>query len=79
MTRTKSIIDNIGIIENFYVYYEINIIVNPFRKRTGVFPSYFTGREDELNELREIYESTRFGAVGHIIIYGLKVLEKLAF
>ena len=24
---------------------------NPFRKRTGILPSYFTGRENELNEL----------------------------
>jgi hypothetical protein len=47
-------------------------LMNPFRKRTGIFPSYFTGREDELNELREIYESTREGAAGHIIIYGPK-------
>ncbi len=34
-------------------------IMNPFRKRTGIFPSYFTGRENELSELREIYESIR--------------------
>jgi hypothetical protein len=40
-------------------------LMNPFRKRTGIFPSYFTGREDELNELREIYESTREGAAGY--------------
>ncbi len=51
-------------------------IMNPFRKRTGIFPSYFTGREDELNELREIYESTRAGAAGHIIIYGPKGIGK---
>lgn len=50
--------------------------MNPFRKRTGIFPSYFTGREDELNELREIYESTRSGAAGHIIIYGPKGIGK---
>jgi AAA+ ATPase superfamily predicted ATPase len=50
--------------------------MNPFRKRTGIFPSYFTGREDELNELREIYESTREGAAGHIIIYGPKGIGK---
>ncbi len=50
--------------------------MNPFRKRTGIFPSYFTGREDELNELREIYESTRAGAAGHIIIYGPKGIGK---
>jgi uncharacterized protein len=50
--------------------------MNPFRKRTGIFPSYFTGREDELNELREIYESTRAGAAGHILIYGPKGIGK---
>lgn len=50
--------------------------MNPFRKRTGIFPSYFTGREDELNELREIYESTRAGVAGHIIIYGPKGIGK---
>lgn len=50
--------------------------MNPFRKRTGIFPSYFTGRENELNELREIYESTRAGAAGHIIIYGPKGIGK---
>jgi AAA+ ATPase superfamily predicted ATPase len=50
--------------------------MNPFRNRTGIFPSYFTGREDELNELREIYESTREGAAGHIIIYGPKGIGK---
>ena len=50
--------------------------MNPFRKRTGIFPSYFTGRNDELNELREIYESTRAGAAGHIIIYGPKGIGK---
>ena len=26
---------------------------NPFRKRTGILPSYFTGRENELNELKK--------------------------
>jgi len=51
-------------------------IMNPFRKRTGIFPSYFTGRENELNELREIYESTKEGAAGHIIIYGPKGIGK---
>ena len=50
--------------------------MNPFRKRTGIFPSYFTGRTDELNELREIYESTRAGAAGHILIYGAKGIGK---
>ena len=50
--------------------------MNPFRKRTGIFPSYFTGRNDELNELREIYESTRAGSAGHIIIYGPKGIGK---
>ena len=32
---------------------------NPFRKRTGILPSYFTGRENELNELKKIYNSTK--------------------
>lgn len=50
--------------------------MNPFRKRTGIFPSYFTGRADELNQLREIYESTKEGAAGHIIIYGPKGIGK---
>ncbi len=50
--------------------------MNPFRKRTGIFPSFFTGRENELNELREIYESTRAGAAGHILIYGPKGIGK---
>lgn len=50
--------------------------MNPFRKRTGIFPSYFTGREDELTELRDIYESTRQGTAGHIIIYGPKGIGK---
>lgn len=50
--------------------------MNPFRKRTGIFPSYFTGRDDELQELTEIYESTRSGAAGHIIIYGPKGIGK---
>lgn len=50
--------------------------MNPFRKRTGIFPSYFTGREDELSELRDIYESTRQGAAEHIIIYGPKGIGK---
>lgn len=52
------------------------LFLNPFRKRTGIFPSYFTGRVDELNELREIYESTKAGAAGHIIIYGPKGMGK---
>ena len=34
---------------------------NPFRKRTGLLPSYITGRENELNELKEIYNSTKHG------------------
>lgn len=50
--------------------------MNPFRKRTGIFPSYFTGRDDELQELTEIYESTRSGVAGHIIIYGPKGIGK---
>ncbi|WP_458404517.1 AAA family ATPase [Methanobrevibacter sp.] len=49
---------------------------NPFRKRTGILPSYFTGREKELNELKEIYHSTKMGVPGHLILYGLKGIGK---
>ena len=28
---------------------------NPFRKRTGILPSYFTGRENELNKPIKFY------------------------
>ena len=45
---------------------------NPFRKRTGILPSYFTGRENELNELKKIYNSTKIGIPGHLILYGPK-------
>jgi AAA+ ATPase superfamily predicted ATPase len=72
-------IENIGIIGYFYEFLHLEDMVNgmnPFRKRTGIFPSYFTGRKDELNELREIYESTRAGAAGHILIYGPKGIGK---
>ena len=41
---------------------------NPFRKRTGILPSYFTGRENELNELKKIYNSTKIGIPGHLIL-----------
>ena len=70
-------ISNAAKIFNFRMFL-INVVkcMNPFRKRTGIFPSHFTGREDELNELREIYESTRAGAAGHIIIYGPKGIGK---
>ena len=49
---------------------------NPFRKRTGILPSYFTGREKELNELQEIYNSTKHGVPGHLILYGPKGIGK---
>ena len=49
---------------------------NPFRKRTGILPSYFTGRENELNELNEIYRSTKRGVPGHLILYGPKGIGK---
>ena len=49
---------------------------NPFRKRTGILPSYFTGRENELNELKKIYNSTKMGVPGHIILYGPKGIGK---
>ena len=49
---------------------------NPFRKRTGILPSYFTGRENELNELKKIYNSTKIGVPGHLILYGSKGIGK---
>lgn len=50
--------------------------MNPFKKRTGVLPSYFTGRVDELEELKRIYHSTKEGDTGHIILYGPKGIGK---
>ena len=50
--------------------------INPFRKRTGILPSYFTGRENELKELKEIYYSTKMGVPGHLILYGPKGIGK---
>lgn len=52
------------------------ISLNPFKRRTGILPSYFTGREDELKELRKIFDSTKEGDSGHIIIYGPKGIGK---
>lgn len=52
------------------------ILMNPFKRRTGVLPSYFTGREDELKELKRIFDSTKEGDSGHIIIYGPKGIGK---
>ena len=49
---------------------------NPFRRRTGILPSHFTGRKNELNELKKTYESTKHGVPGHIILYGLKGIGK---
>ncbi len=49
---------------------------NPFRKRTGILPSYFTGRKNELNELKKIYNSTKMGVPGHLILYGPKGIGK---
>ena len=49
---------------------------NPFRKRTGILPSYFTGRDNELNELKKIYNSTKMGVPGHLILYGPKGIGK---
>ena len=49
---------------------------NPFRKRSGILPSYFTGRENELNELKKIYNSTKMGVPGHLILYGPKGIGK---
>ncbi len=50
--------------------------MNPFKRRTGVLPSYFTGRDDELKELNRIFHSTKEGDSGHIIIYGPKGIGK---
>ena len=49
---------------------------NPFRKRTGILPSYFTGHENELNELKAICQSTKMGVPGHLILYGSKGIGK---
>lgn len=49
---------------------------NPFKRRTGVFPSYFTGRTNELGELNNIFISTKEGDPGNIIIYGPKGIGK---
>ena len=49
---------------------------NPFRKRTGILPFYFTGRENELNELKKIYNSTKMGVPGQVILYGPKGIGK---
>lgn len=49
---------------------------NPFKRRTGVFPSYFTGRTNELEELNNIFVSTKEGDPGNIIIYGPKGIVK---
>ena len=54
----------------------MNSTKNPFKRRTGVLPSYFTGREDELKELKEIFISTKGGDPGNIIIYGPKGIGK---
>lgn len=50
--------------------------MNPFKRRTGVLPSYFTGRVNELSELRRIFDSTKEGDSGHIIVYGPKGIGK---
>ena len=49
---------------------------NPFKTQRGILPSYFTGRENELNELYKIYESTKNGVPGHLILYGPKGIGK---
>lgn len=36
----------------------MNVKNNPFKRRTGVLTSYFTGRNDELRELMDIFIST---------------------
>ena len=50
--------------------------MNPFKRRTGVVPAYFTGREGELKELKRIFDSTKNGDSGNIIIYGAKGIGK---
>ncbi|MDR1819217.1 MAG: ATP-binding protein [Methanobrevibacter sp.] len=50
--------------------------MNPFKRRTGVVPSYFTGREKELKELKRILDSTKNGDSGNIIFYGSKGIGK---
>ena len=50
--------------------------MNPFKRRTGVIPSYFTGREKELKELKGIFDATKNGDSGNIIIYGAKGIGK---
>ncbi len=54
----------------------MNSVKNPFKRRTGVLPSYFTGRDDELKELKDIFISTKEGDPGNIIIYGPKGIGK---
>ena len=51
-------------------------LVTNYRKRTGILPSYFTGRENELNELKKVYNSTKMGVPGHLILYGPKGIGK---
>ena len=43
---------------------------NPFRKRTGILPSYFTGRENELNELKKIDKNAFFVVTDAYEVYG---------
>ncbi|MDR0911277.1 MAG: AAA family ATPase [Methanobrevibacter sp.] len=50
--------------------------MNPFKRRTGVIPSYFTGREKELIELKRIFNATKNGDSGNIILYGPKGIGK---
>ncbi len=49
---------------------------NPFKKQGGSLPQYFTGRENELNELKKTYDSTKMGVPGHLILYGPKGIGK---
>lgn len=49
---------------------------NPFKRRTGVFPSYFTGRINKLEKLNNIFVSTKEGDPGNIIIYRPKGIGK---
>ena len=44
---------------------------NPFRKQTGILPSYFTGRENELNE-QYLFKTTKI--TNNYSNYGIMIL-----
>ena len=49
---------------------------NPFTKRSGILPSYFAGRENELKELKNMYNSTKMGVPQNLILYGQEGIGK---